>query len=207
MVTVKHDSLAIMPAWNEAAVIGSVIEEVLRVAGDKVDVLVVSDGSTDATARIAREAGVSQAYVVRAFGSKTKLIRTLCEQASTHIEELFRDTAPLSDPGQRREFSKRFQELAFSSDELRLLAQLFVCGTDEKLGPLAREGFTRVAHLLHDDLGIPREETRSLLAVGMLATTLSALDYDRPADPLVEYLFTGEAPLGDDSTAGSGHSS
>ena len=46
------------------------------------------------TDRIAREAGVSQAYVVRAFGSKTKLIRTLCEQASTHIEELFRDTAP-----------------------------------------------------------------------------------------------------------------
>ena len=159
------------------------------------------------TDRIAREAGVSQAYVVRAFGSKTKLIRTLCEQASTHIEELFRDTAPLSDPGQRREFSKRFQELAFSSDELRLLAQLFVCGTDERLGPLAREGFTRVAHLLHDDLGIPRDETRSLLAVGMLATTLSALDYDRPADPLVEYLFTGEAPPGDDPTAGSRHSS
>ena len=159
------------------------------------------------TDRIAREAGVSQAYVVRAFGSKTKLIRALCEQASTHIEELFRDTAPLSDPGQRREFSKRFQELAFSSDELRLLAQLFVCGTDEKLGPLAREGFTRVAHLLHDDLGIPRDETRSLLAVGMLATTLSALDYDRPAAPLIEYLFTGEAPLGDDSTAGSGRAS
>ena len=159
------------------------------------------------TDRIAREAGVSQAYVVRAFGSKTTLIRTLCEQASTHIEELFRDTAPLSDPGQRREFSKRFQELAFSSDELRLLAQLFVCGTDEKLGPLARDGFTRVAHLLHDDLGILRDETRSLLAVGMLATTLSALDYDRPADPLIEYLFTGEAPLGDDSTAGSGRAS
>ena len=159
------------------------------------------------TDRIAREAGVSQAYVVRAFGSKTKLIRTLCEQASTHIEELFRDTAPLSDPGQRREFSKRFQELAFSSDELRLLAQLFVCGTDEKLGPLAREGFTRVSHLLHDDLGIPRDETRSLLAVGMLATTLSALDYDRPADPLIEYLFTGKAPTGDDSAAGSSRSS
>lgn len=159
------------------------------------------------TDRIAREAGVSQAYVVRAFGSKTKLIRTLCEQASTHIDELFRDTAPLSDPEQRHEFGKRFQGLASSSDELRLLAQLFVCGTDDKLGPLARDGFTRVAHLLHDDLGIPRNETRSLLAVGMLSTTLSALDYDRPADPLIEYLFTGEAPLGDDSTAGSGRAS
>ena len=159
------------------------------------------------TDRIAREAGVSQAYVVRAFGSKTKLIRALCEQAATHIEELFRGTTPLSDPDQRREFGKRFQELAFSSDELRLLAQLFACGTDERLGPLARDGFTRVSHLLHDDLGIPREETRGLLAVGMLATTLSALDYDRPADPLIEYLFTGDAPAGDDSAAGSRRSS
>ncbi|WP_315584369.1 TetR/AcrR family transcriptional regulator [Actinomyces viscosus] len=151
------------------------------------------------TDRIAREAGVSQAYVVRAFGSKTKLIRILCEQASTHIEELFRDTAPLSDPGQRKEFSRRFQDLAFTSDELRLLAQLFVCGTDDRLGPLARDGFARVSHLLHDDLGIPRDETRSILAIGMLATTLSALDYDRPADPLIEYLFTGENAASDDS--------
>lgn len=153
------------------------------------------------TDRIAHEAGVSQAYVVRAFGSKTKLIRTLCEQASTHIEELFRDTVPLSDPDQRQEFSRRFQDLAFTSDDLRLLAQLFVCGTDDRLGPLARDGFTRVSHLLHDDLGIPRDETRSILAVGMLATTLSALDYERPCDPLIEYLFTGDAPVADDSAA------
>ena len=59
MATVQHDSLAIMPAWNEAAVIGPVIEEVRRVAGDKVDVLVVSDGSTDATAQIAHDAGAA----------------------------------------------------------------------------------------------------------------------------------------------------
>ena len=59
MATVQHDSLAIMPAWNEAAVIGSVIEEVRCVAGDKVDVLVVSDGSTDATAQIAHDAGAA----------------------------------------------------------------------------------------------------------------------------------------------------
>ncbi|MBB6334274.1 glycosyltransferase [Schaalia hyovaginalis] len=50
--------LVIIPAWNEQAVIGPVLGEVLSSVSGFADVLVVSDGSTDATARIAREAGV-----------------------------------------------------------------------------------------------------------------------------------------------------
>ncbi|WP_040434579.1 glycosyltransferase family 2 protein [Schaalia vaccimaxillae] len=51
--------LVIIPAWNEDAVIGPVLEEVIACVSDFADVLVVSDGSTDRTERIAREAGVS----------------------------------------------------------------------------------------------------------------------------------------------------
>lgn len=49
-------TLIVMPAWNEAEVIASVIDEVHRkVPG--ATVLVVNDGSTDATAEVARAAG------------------------------------------------------------------------------------------------------------------------------------------------------
>lgn len=49
-------TLIVMPAWNEAEVIASVIDEVHRkVPG--ATVLVVNDGSTDATADVARAAG------------------------------------------------------------------------------------------------------------------------------------------------------
>jgi glycosyltransferase involved in cell wall biosynthesis len=48
-------ALAIVPALNEAGSVGSVVREI-RAAG-LADVVVVDDGSTDATARIAREAG------------------------------------------------------------------------------------------------------------------------------------------------------
>jgi glycosyltransferase involved in cell wall biosynthesis len=48
--------LAIMPAWNEEAVIGNTIAE-LRATCPEVDLLVVNDGSTDRTARVARAAG------------------------------------------------------------------------------------------------------------------------------------------------------
>lgn len=48
----------LIPAWNEEACIGAVVGDVLRVfAGHSVEVLVVDDGSTDSTPRVAEEAG------------------------------------------------------------------------------------------------------------------------------------------------------
>ncbi|WP_167145222.1 glycosyltransferase family 2 protein [Actinomyces sp. ZJ308] len=54
-----QDVLVIIPAWNEEAVIGPVLAEITSVMDNLVDVLVVSDGSTDSTAAIAREMGVA----------------------------------------------------------------------------------------------------------------------------------------------------
>jgi len=52
----RHRTLIIMPAWNEAEVIRSTIDE-LRTACPHMDLLVVDDGSSDGTASIARAAG------------------------------------------------------------------------------------------------------------------------------------------------------
>ncbi|WP_175954975.1 glycosyltransferase family 2 protein [Schaalia sp. Marseille-Q2122] len=50
--------LIIIPAWNEEAVLGGVLDELLPLT-EGADILVVSDGSTDHTVRVARERGVS----------------------------------------------------------------------------------------------------------------------------------------------------
>jgi glycosyltransferase involved in cell wall biosynthesis len=54
-----------IPCLNEAETLGGVVADVPRtLAGvDRVEVLVVDDGSTDETVRVAREAGVE--HVVR----------------------------------------------------------------------------------------------------------------------------------------------
>lgn len=59
MASRMHDVLVIIPAWNEEDVIGEVLAEVLAVTRDFADVVVVSDGSTDSTAAIARDAGAA----------------------------------------------------------------------------------------------------------------------------------------------------
>ena len=51
--------LIVIPAWNEEEVLGDVLEMVKAEKPSFADILVVSDGSTDATADIARAAGVA----------------------------------------------------------------------------------------------------------------------------------------------------
>jgi glycosyltransferase involved in cell wall biosynthesis len=58
---VASDTLVFIPAWNEEASLPDVLEEARRDLPD-VDLLVIDDGSTDDTSRVAREGG---ARVVR----------------------------------------------------------------------------------------------------------------------------------------------
>lgn len=51
-------TLVIMPAWNEEAAIGATIAEV-RAVLPEIDLLVVNDGSTDGTVRVAERAGAT----------------------------------------------------------------------------------------------------------------------------------------------------
>lgn len=54
----KNRILVIMPAWNEADCVGATVSEVLSL-DEPYDVLVVNDGSSDATSTIASHAGAT----------------------------------------------------------------------------------------------------------------------------------------------------
>ncbi|MDN6428519.1 MAG: glycosyltransferase family 2 protein [Propionibacterium sp.] len=55
-----HPSMVILvPAWNEEEIIGATIDDCRRNAPSWADLVVISDGSTDRTAAIARDRGVA----------------------------------------------------------------------------------------------------------------------------------------------------
>jgi glycosyltransferase involved in cell wall biosynthesis len=64
----SRDTLVFIPAWNEEKNLPAVLDELAEVLPD-VDVLVVDDGSTDGTARVARERGA----LVESFGENRGL--------------------------------------------------------------------------------------------------------------------------------------
>jgi glycosyltransferase involved in cell wall biosynthesis len=64
----KADTLVFIPAWNEEKNLPAVLDELAEGLPD-VDLLVVDDGSTDGTARVARERGAA----VESFGGNRGL--------------------------------------------------------------------------------------------------------------------------------------
>jgi glycosyltransferase involved in cell wall biosynthesis len=67
-VAERQDTLVFIPAWNEEENLPAVLDE-LAVGLPNVDLLVVDDGSTDGTARVAREHGAA----VLSFGENRGL--------------------------------------------------------------------------------------------------------------------------------------
>ena len=67
-MTPPHDTVVFVPAWNEEANLPAVLTELAAVLPDA-DVLVIDDGSTDATASVARDSGA----IVVSFGENRGL--------------------------------------------------------------------------------------------------------------------------------------
>ncbi|MFW2512770.1 TetR/AcrR family transcriptional regulator [Demequina sp. SO4-13] len=134
-------------------------------------------GTTDA---IAREAGVSQAYVVRMFGGKENLFKEAAERASRLVLEVFRDTIA-GFTGDETAHDKRmalavaYTNLVSDRGTLLTLLHLFSLGHDATFGPLGRACFLNVYRATRDEAGLTSQEASDFFAQGMLTTVLLAM--------------------------------
>lgn len=134
-------------------------------------------GTTDA---IAREAGVSQAYVVRMFGSKENLFREAAGRASEMVITAFRDTnaqfsGDETSEQKRMALSIAYAQLMSDRGTLLTLLQLFSLGHDATFGPIARECFLNVYRVTRDEIGMEAQEASEFFSRGMLTTVLLAM--------------------------------
>ncbi|WP_084039138.1 TetR/AcrR family transcriptional regulator [Demequina sp. NBRC 110053] len=134
-------------------------------------------GTTDA---IAKEAGVSQAYVVRMFGGKENLFRAAADRAAARVRFAFRDTIA----GFRGDEDLDEKRLALSMAYIGLMADrgllltllhLFSLGHDPVLGPVARDCFLDVFRVVRDEAGFTGPEATEFFSRGMLTTVLLAM--------------------------------
>ncbi len=182
------------------------------------------------TDQIAREAGISQPYVVRMFGSKenlfvgvlTRSLERLLVAFTETIAEWKADGEPASADGTsgigmsgaRGEIGRRlglaYVNLIEDRGLLLSLMQAFSMGQDPTIGGKARDGFLTIYRLLRDEADFEPEEARSFLAEGMLLNTLLGLrltdEYakDPAATELIECTFRTKLQLVLDVSADEG---
>ena len=122
--------------------------------------------TTDA---VAKAAGVSQAYIVRTFGSKENLFAETASRAVDKTIEVFRTAAQGVENPQEllREMGRAYVKLV--ADRGILLTTM---GHHERFGQLARVEFMRIYRVLHHEIGMSPKATEKFLAKGMLINTV-----------------------------------
>lgn len=135
-----------------------------------------SGTTTDA---VAREAGVSQPYVVRIFGTKLDLFLAVFERASDAIVRAFQGVIsagpfdPDSDDDWRR-LGEAYTDLLRDRDFLLVMMHGFTAGSVPEIAETARGCMSEV-HAAIRSTGCTAEQARDFIAHGMLLNVLLAM--------------------------------
>jgi AcrR family transcriptional regulator len=131
--------------------------------------------STDA---VAKEAGVSQPYVVRIFGTKQALFLEAFERAGRAVLEAFtRVVEEGFDPAveeDRARLGAAYTDLLADRELMLVMLHGFAAGDNEEIGARARARMGEIAALLRGT-GMAADEVRDFIAQGMLLTILMAM--------------------------------
>lgn len=134
--------------------------------------------STDA---IAREAGVSQPYVVRIFGSKLELFLQAFDRSTSRIAATFAQAlaAEPFDPAEDDDWERlglTYTELIMSEPSvLQVMMHGFAVSGDPEIGAHARHNMGEIFEVLKSS-GCTSERARDFVAHGMLLNVMMAMD-------------------------------
>jgi len=158
--------------------------------------------STDA---VAKEAGVSQPYVVRMFGTKLELFLEVFQRAVGRIRDAFAavlDEGPF-DPASETDKERMgiaYTELLQDHDFLQVMMHGFSAGGIDEIAAAARSCMGEVFATIQRT-GWTDDEVRDFIAYGMLLNVmismraLEHLEPDHPLAPLTTCAFGEMLPL------------
>ena len=131
--------------------------------------------TTDA---VAKEADVSQPYVVRIFGTKLELFIEVFDRAASKIRDAFAAVIAESfDPTSEDDWerlSRAYLDPIRDYDLLLVLMHGFMAGGQPEIGAAARRWMARIFDLVVD-AGATPDRARDFIAHGMLINVLTAM--------------------------------
>jgi AcrR family transcriptional regulator len=136
------------------------------------------------TEAIAREAGITQAYVFRMFGTKKALFAELVGAAFDRFSDGMAQAAQgARGPDALTLMGTRYYELLADRTTLLLQLQGFAACGDREVRDLVRTRLARMWDTVAGPTGLDPVTVKSFLAFGMLLNNVAALDIDGLDEP------------------------
>jgi AcrR family transcriptional regulator len=136
--------------------------------------------STDA---IARDAGISQPYLFRLFGTKRDLFLACHDRMHGRVAETFRAAAE-GHPVEERmpAMGQAYTELLADRDTLLFQMQSYAACADPDIRARVRARYVELVHLVQELTGAEPAELWSFFSAGMLLNVVASLDLEAVAD-------------------------
>lgn len=130
------------------------------------------------TEAIARDAGISQPYLFRLFGTKKELFVEVSAACLHDTLTAFQDAADgLSGPAALAAIACRYHELLTDRQMLQTQMQAYSAACDDpEIQATVREGFGALVEYVERVSGEPAENVAVFFAKGMLCNVFAALD-------------------------------
>lgn len=151
------------------------------------------------TNEIAREAGISQGYVLHLYGTKEQLFLAALHRAGEVIVAQMRGIDLASFEFDR--FSEKYGRTVLDETVMGVLLQGFAASSVPAVGAYVRALLADMYQVLVEHAGTSPEEARDYLARGLLINTVLAMGYREHAaeypwiEPLIDAVLSEPPPV------------
>jgi AcrR family transcriptional regulator len=164
-------------------------EEIVRIAIEHFALGGYNGTSTEA---IARDAGISQPYLFRLFGTKKRLyLETTSRRMEDTYTEFERASRGKAGEDALRATGQAYTELMADRDRVLLMLQCFADCDDDDIRANARRVWRDLVELIEQRSGMSQEEVSAFFAKGMLLTITLAMKLDVDPTPWGDRLIAG----------------
>jgi AcrR family transcriptional regulator len=135
------------------------------------------------TEAIAREAGISQPYLFRLFGTKRDLFLACCARCSGRVRDTFLEAAE-GVPREERfaRMGGAYVDLVNDHDLLLFHMQMYAACSDPVIQEAVRDGYVELVEMVMRLTGAEPHEVWGFFANGMLINVIASLDLRAIAD-------------------------